>query len=68
MNLLLANSLLDGFPKSNGIGQGIVIFQLIGSVLMVAAIIGKGQELGYVARMTRRFLRDFSTSADVLEY
>ncbi len=68
MNLLLANSLLDGFLKSNGIGQGIVIFQLIGSVLMVAAIIGKGQELGYVARMTRRFLRDFSTSADVLEY
>ncbi len=66
--LLIANSLIDGFFNSNGIGQGIVIAQLIGSVTMVAAIIGKGLELSTVSRVTRRFLRDFATGADVLEY
>lgn len=68
MNPLLANSLLDGFLKSNGIGQGIVIVQLVASVLMVAAIIGKWQELSFIARTTRRFLHDFASSGDVLEY
>ena len=68
MNLLLANSLLDGFLKSNGIGQGIVIIQIVASILMVAAIIGKWQELSFVMRTTRRFLHDFASSGDVLEY
>lgn len=66
--LMLANSLIDGFFKSNGIGQGIVVLQLLGSIIMVAAIVGKIQELSFVTRTTRRFLRDFSTGADVLEY
>lgn len=66
--LLLANSLVDGFLKSNAIGQGIVIAQILGSVVMVAAIVGKGRELAYISRMTRRFLRDFTTGRDVLEY
>lgn len=66
--LLLANSLVDGFSKSNAIGQGIVVVQIVASVVMVAAIIGKWKELGYMARATRRFLRDFTTGRDVLEY
>ncbi len=66
--ILLANSLIDGFLRSNAIGQGIVVMQLIGSVAMVAAIIGKWQELSYVARVTRRFVHDFTAGANVLEY
>ncbi len=66
--ILFANSLLDGFLRSNAIGQGIVVAQLIGSVAMVAAIIGKWQELTYVARATRRFIRDFTVGANALEY
>lgn len=66
--LLLANSLVDGFLNSNGIGKGIVIAQLLSSIVMFAAVIGKGRELNFVARSTRRFLRDFATGRDVLEY
>ncbi len=66
--MLLANSLIDGFLGSNTMGQGIVVAQLIASVVMVATIIGKWKELGFVGRATRRFLRDFSTGRDVLEY
>ncbi len=66
--MILANSLITGFLESNAIGQGIVVVQLVCSVAMVAAIIGKWNELSFVARSTRRFLRDFSTSGDVLEY
>ena len=65
---LIANSLVDGFLGSNAVGRGIVIIQLCLSVGMVAAIIGKWRELRFVASATRRFLRDFSTCHDVLEY
>jgi biopolymer transport protein ExbB/TolQ len=65
---LLANSLIDGFLKSNLIGQGIVVIQLLCSVAMGAAIYGKWRELSFLESGTRRFLRDFSTGKDVLEY
>lgn len=68
MTLMLANSLVDGFLGSNAIGKGIVVVQLLCSVGMVAAIIGKWKELSFVGRDTRRFLRDFSSGRDVLEY
>ena len=68
MSLMFANSLLDGFLLSNGIGKGIVIAQLLGSVAMFATIIGKWRELRYVASASRRFLRDFSSGGNVLEY
>lgn len=66
--MILANSLVDGFIKSNFIGQGIVVVQLLASVVMVATIIGKWKELGFIAMATRRFLRDFATGRDVLDY
>lgn len=66
--MILANSLISGFLGSNLIGQGIVVAQLIGSVIMVAVIIGKWKELNSVSVATRRFIRDFSTGHDVLEY
>lgn len=66
--MLIADSLISGFLGSNAMGQGIVITQLVSAVVMVAAIIGKSRELGYVGMSTRRFLRDFSTGRDVLEY
>ena len=66
--MLIANSLVDGFVGSNLMGQGIVAVQLIGSLIMTAAIIGKFKELSAVSVATRRFLRDFSSSGDVLEY
>ena len=66
--MLIADSLISGFLGSNAMGQGIVITQLVSAGVMVAAIIGKSRELGYVGMSTRRFLRDFSTGRDVLEY
>ena len=66
--MLLADSLIQGFLGSNLMGQALVIVQLLGSVVMVATIIGKWKELGFVGMATRRFLRDFSTGRDVLDY
>ena len=66
--MLLADSLVNGFLGSNLTGQGIVVAQLAGSIFMVAAIIGKWKELGFVTRTTRMFLRDFSTYGGVLDY
>ena len=66
--MLIANSLVKGFLGSNFMGQAIVVLQLLGSIVMVATIIGKAKELGFVKSATRRFLRDFSTCRDVLEY
>ena len=66
--MLFANSLVDGFLKSNFIGQGIVWAQLAGSVVMIAVMIGKWKELGFFKVALRRFLYDFSTCRDVMEY
>jgi len=66
--MLLANSLIDGFFSSNLMGQGIVEVQLLLSIVMVAAIIGKWKAFASAAMNMRRFLRDFSTGRDVLEY
>ena len=66
--MILANSLINGFLGSNFTGQILVMIQIAGSILMVATIFGKWTSLGVVFRATRRFLRDFSTSRDTLEY
>lgn len=66
--MLLADSLVQGFLGSNFMGQALVVVQLLGSVVMVATILGKWKELGFVGMATRRFLRDFSAGRDVLEY
>lgn len=66
--MILADSLIQGFLGSNLMGQALVIVQLIGSVVMVAVIVGKAKELSYVSMATRRFMRDFSTGRDVLDY
>ncbi len=66
--IVLANSLMDGFLLSNAIGKGIVLAQLIGSVAMVAAIIGKWRDLSAFAAASRRFLYEFQTGRDALEY
>lgn len=66
--MLLANSLVEGFVKSNLMGQGIVALQLLGSVAMLAVIIGKAKELGVISLLLKRFVRDFTEDRDVLEY
>lgn len=66
--MLLADSLVNGFLGSNLMGKGIVIVQLLASVVMVAAILGKWKELSFVRLTMRRFLRDFAACRDVLEY
>jgi len=66
--MIFADSLVNGFLGSNLMGQAIVAVQLLGSVVMFAVIIGKWKELGFVSIMTRRFLRDFASGGDVIEY
>lgn len=67
MTVLFANSLIDGFFKSNSIGQIIVFVQLCSSVVMVAAILGKYFELREIKHAMRGFINDFSAGKDVLE-
>ena len=66
--LLAANSLIDGFLKSNLIGQGIVAVQLLSSLVMLAGVFGKWKLTNYLRIETSRFQRDFATGHDVLEY
>ena len=66
--MILANSLVDGFLGSNFTGQALVMLQIAGSILMVATIAGKWKALSTIFMATRRFLRDFSTCHDTLEY
>ena len=66
--LILANSLVTGFFKSNLVGQGIVLAQLFGSVIMLAVIVGKWMQLKGVSFSARRFLNDFAAGGTVLEY
>ena len=66
--MIIANSLIDGFLGSNFTGQALVMIQVAGSVLMVATIAGKWKALSAVFTATRRFLRDFASSHDTLEY
>ena len=55
MSLFFANSLIDGFFVSNALGKGIVIAQIVTSVIMFTVIIGKWRELSFIKRATRRF-------------
>lgn len=66
--ILFADSLISGFLGSNVMGKALVIIQLVGSVVMLATIVGKWKELSFVGMATRRFLRDFATYGGVLEY
>lgn len=66
--MLFANSLFEGFFKSNLIGQAIVYAQLAGSIVMITVIFNKMRELFFVKRATRRFLNDFAACGSVLEY
>ena len=66
--MIIANSLVNGFMGSNLTGQVLVLIQIAGSILMVATIVGKWKSLATVYMATRRFLRDFSTCRDTLEY
>ena len=66
--MIIANSLVDGFLGSNFTGQALVMIQLAGSVLMVATIIGKWKSLSAMYLATRRFLRDFASGRDSLDY
>ena len=66
--MIFADSLVDGFLGSNLMGKGLVLAQLLGSVVMVAVIIGKAKELKFLSVVTRRFLRDFMSTHGVLEY
>ena len=68
MSQFFANSLWNGFMMSDLIGKGIVIFQLAGSVVMVAIGIGKWRGLSRIIQAMRRVTRDVMGGRDVLEY
>ena len=68
MTQFFANALWDGFVKSDLMGQGIVIVQLVGSIFMVAIGIGKWRALSRTTQAVRRVTRDVMSGRDVLEY
>ncbi len=61
-------SLLGGFIESNLIGKAIVFIQLGSSIIAAAIIIGKSKELSGIARNSRKFMHEFLTGSDVLDY
>lgn len=63
-----ADSLVNGFWQSSMMGKGIVVVQILASIVMVAVIIGKVKELASTGRLARRVSRDVMTGRDVLEY
>ena len=68
MTQLFANSLWNGFLMSDWIGKGIVIIQIVGSMVMVALAIGKWRGLSRITQAVRRVTRDVMSGRDVLEY
>ena len=61
-------SLLGGFIESSLVGKSIVFIQLGSSIIAAAVIIGKSKELSSIARNSRRFMHEFLTGRDVLDY
>ena len=68
MTQFFANSLWNGFMMSDWIGKGIVIIQIVGSMVMVALAIGKWRGLSRITQAVRRVTRDVMSGRDVLEY
>ena len=68
MTEFFANSLMNGLKNSSLMGQGIVVVQLLASIVMVAIAIGKWRGLSRVAHAARRVTRDVMGGRDVLEY
>ena len=68
MTEFFANSLMNGFIKSSLMGQGIVVVQLLASMVMVAIAIGKWRGLSRISQAVRRVTRDVMGGRDVLEY
>ena len=65
---LFANSLLNGFIQSSGMGKSLVAIQLIGSLVMGTYIIGKWLELRELTAAARRVRRDVMGQRSVLDY
>ncbi|MFO7936098.1 MAG: MotA/TolQ/ExbB proton channel family protein [Kiritimatiellia bacterium] len=61
-------SLLGGFIEANLVGKIIVFIQLGSSIVAAAVIIGKSKELNSISRNSRRFMREFLSGSDVLDY
>ena len=68
MTAFFANSLMNGLKNSSLMGQGIVVVQLLASMVMVAIAIGKWRGLSKVEHAARRVTRDVMGGRDVLEY
>jgi len=68
MTQFFANALWNGFVNSDLMGQGIVVIQLMGSIVMVAIGIGKWRALSRTTQAVRRVTRDVMSGRDVLEY
>lgn len=61
-------SLLGGFIESSLVGKSIVFIQLGSSIIAAAVIIGKSKELSGITRNSRKFMREFLSGRDVLDY
>ena len=63
-----ANSLVSGYFQSSAMGRGIVLIQLLGSVVMYTMIIGKCRELRGMDTATKRVTRDVMGARSVLDH
>lgn len=68
MHEFFCNSLVSGFFQSNLTGQGIVLVQLIASVVMVAYILGKYRQLNRMNSISRKTTRSIMSGHGVLDY
>lgn len=63
-----AESLTAGFLQSSAMGKGIVIMQILASIVMFTYIFGKWRELTDMAKTSRRVTRDVMGGRDVLDH
>ena len=63
-----ASSLINGFMQSSMMGKGIVLIQLVTSIVMLAAVFSKWKSLASAGMMTRRIGRDVMGGREVLDY
>ena len=63
-----ANSLYSGFMASSGMGKGIVLAQLAGSLVMCTFIFGKFREIKGLLKASRRVVRDILRGQSVLTH
>jgi biopolymer transport protein ExbB/TolQ len=68
MHEMFCNSLVSGFFQSNLTGQGLVLIQILASIVMLAYILGKYRQLNKMNAVSRKTTHSIMSGHGVLDY